>query len=133
MMGSVTNPGLIPHVSDVLFHIVRENVADRIVTVEAAYLEIYNEKIFDLLNSQTGTSSSPDATTALRLREDPKTGVFVDGQVTRPVASFKDVVQVIDDGLRKRTVASTNMNIESSRSHSVRGLSVVPFPRENRC
>jgi hypothetical protein len=55
----------------------------------------------------------------LRVREHPTTGVFVENLSTCAVESYKDVEDLLEMGLEQRTTASTNMNNESSRSHSV--------------
>ena len=125
MMGSDDDPGIIPRVCMALFYLIRrhyETVAsdinagsniepsDRQYSVEASYLEIYNERIRDLLDPSR---------TNLRVREHPQTGVFVENLSTCAVESYKDVCDLLEMGLEQRTTASTNMNSESSRSHSV--------------
>ena len=82
--------------------------------VEASFLEIYNEKVRDLL--------APDGKAApggLSVHELPKHGVFVKGLRKALVHSFAEVQVLMDRGNAKRTVASTKMNATSSRSHSV--------------
>ena len=76
-----------------------------------SFLEIYNEQIFDLLDTAS--------TTGLHLREDLKKGVFVDGLNVRDVQSAKGAYEVLQAGWSNRRVASTSMNRESSRSHAV--------------
>jgi kinesin family protein 15 len=78
--------------------------------IKTSYLEIYNEQILDLLDPSHSN---------LHIREDIKTGVYVDGLVEEPVSSVKDMIALITRGSRNRHVGSTNMNKESSRSHSV--------------
>jgi hypothetical protein len=53
------------------------------------------------------------------VREHPTTGVFVEDLSTCAVESYKDIQDLLELGLEHRTTASTNMNAESSRSHSV--------------
>lgn len=55
----------------------------------------------------------------LLVREDIKTGVYVEGLVEEPIASVKEMIALITRGSRNRHVGSTSMNKESSRSHSV--------------
>ncbi len=75
-----------------------------------SFLEIYQEQIYDLLDSSAAS---------LHLRENIKKGVFVDGIVEQTVSSASDAYQVLSGGWINRTVASTSMNRESSRSHAV--------------
>ncbi|TST98546.1 ATP-dependent RNA helicase TDRD9 [Bagarius yarrelli] len=77
---------------------------------KCSFIEIYNEQIFDLLDS---------ASASLFLREDIKKGVFVEGAVEKYAASAAEAYQVLSMGWRNRRVASTSMNRESSRSHAV--------------
>ena len=66
-------------------------------------------------------------TTGLRLREDVETGIFVEGLSTHPVASYSDVATLLERGIFRRTMAATNMNLESSRSHSVFALTIAQY------
>jgi hypothetical protein len=66
-------------------------------------------------------------TTGLRLREDAETGTFVEGLSTHPVASYSDVATLLERGMLRRTMAATNMNLESSRSHSVFVLTIAQY------
>ena len=134
MMGSKDHPGMIPLVSHALFTMVEKRFEEGCgVTVEGSYIEVYQERVFDLLGDSAGglgagqsprggKSSQP---TGLRLREDAKTGIFVEGLSSHPVASYQDVAALLEAGLLRRTVAATNMNLESSRSHSVFCLDVT--------
>jgi len=79
--------------------------------VRASYLEIYNEEIRDLL------SKTPKA--KLELKDHPDGGVFVRDLSNLIVKGVGDLKQVMDVGQRNRSVASTLMNNESSRSHSI--------------
>ena len=78
--------------------------------VKCSYVEIYNETIFDLLDS-VGQSK-------LQLRED-KGQTYLENCVERHVKTLKEVLNVIKVGQENRHVASTSMNLESSRSHAV--------------
>ncbi|KAG0577882.1 hypothetical protein KC19_5G188700 [Ceratodon purpureus] len=82
---------------------------------KCSFLEIYNEHITDLLDPSS---------TNLQIREDAKTGVYVENLKEVEVKSVQDVVQLLIQGACNRKVAATNMNRESSRSHSVFACSV---------
>ncbi|KAL0850869.1 hypothetical protein ABMA28_006780 [Loxostege sticticalis] len=75
-------------------------------------MEIYNERVHDLLDPETSRRS-------LRVREHAVLGPYVDGLSQLAVASFQDIDNLMTEGNKSRTVAATNMNSESSRSHAV--------------
>ncbi|KAL6618057.1 kinesin-domain-containing protein [Neocallimastix californiae] len=77
---------------------------------QASYCEIYNEQIFDLLT---------DSTDSLNIHEDIKRGVFIDRLTTRNINTAEEAYKILEIGAWKRSTASTRMNTQSSRSHSV--------------
>jgi kinesin family protein 13 len=86
-------------------------------------MEIYNERVYDLLDL---SSSSTVAATAgrstsggLRVREHNILGPYVEGLSQLLVVSAQEIDDLITEGNKSRTIASTNMNSESSRSHAV--------------
>ena len=87
-----------------------ENVAEIEFEVKCSYVEIYNETIFDLLDN-FGQQK-------LQIRED-KGQTFLENCVEKHVKNKKEVVELIQKGHENRHIASTNMNMESSRSHAV--------------
>lgn len=103
--------GIIPRSMEEIFKFI-ENASNKSKTfmVRASYLQIYNEVITDLLKKEM----SP-----LQIREDKKKGVFVEGLSEWVVRSPIDIYNLMKDGMRNRTTASTNMNDVSSRSHAV--------------
>ena len=80
--------------------------------VEVSYMEIYNEKVHDLLDPGQYKHS-------LKVREHSVLGPYVDGLALLAVTSYKDIEVLMEEGNKSRTVAATNMNCESSRSHAV--------------
>uniref|UniRef100_H3C923 Kinesin family member 13Bb n=1 Tax=Tetraodon nigroviridis TaxID=99883 RepID=H3C923_TETNG len=113
MMGSEEQPGLIPRLCSSLFsRILQEAQEGESFTVEVSYMEIYNEKVRDLLDPKGSRH-------ALRVREHNVFGPYVDGLSHLAVASYKDIESLMSEGNKSRTVAATNMNEESSRSHAV--------------
>ncbi|KAH9695743.1 kinesin-like protein KIN-12D [Citrus sinensis] len=77
---------------------------------KCSFLEIYNEQITDLLDPSS---------TNLQLREDVKKGVYVENLSEIEVRTVGDILKLLTQGSLNRKVAATNMNRESSRSHSV--------------
>uniref|UniRef100_A0AAZ3SP93 Kinesin family member 13Bb n=1 Tax=Oncorhynchus tshawytscha TaxID=74940 RepID=A0AAZ3SP93_ONCTS len=113
MMGSSEQPGLIPRLCSSLFdRIVQEQREGESFTVEVSFMEIYNEKVRDLLDPKGSRQ-------ALRVREHKVFGPYVDGLSHLAVACYKDIECLMSEGNKSRTVAATNMNEESSRSHAV--------------
>ncbi|XP_051265774.1 kinesin-like protein KIF13B isoform X2 [Dicentrarchus labrax] len=113
MMGSAEQPGLIPRLCSSLFsRTVQEAREGESFTVEVSFMEIYNEKVRDLLDPKGNRQ-------ALRVREHNVFGPYVDGLSRLAVASYKDIESLMSEGNKSRTVAATNMNEESSRSHAV--------------
>ncbi|XP_076128775.1 kinesin-like protein KIF13B isoform X3 [Alosa pseudoharengus] len=113
MMGSADQPGLIPRLCSSLFErSALEQREGESFTVEVSFMEIYNEKVRDLLDPKGSRQ-------ALRVREHNVLGPYVDGLSRLAVASYKDIQSLMSEGNKSRTVAATNMNEESSRSHAV--------------
>ncbi|KAL8172233.1 hypothetical protein V2J09_024037 [Rumex salicifolius] len=75
-----------------------------------SFLEIYNEQVTDLLDPSQKN---------LQIREDVKSGVYVDNLTEEYVSSLKDVKLLLSKGMSNRRTGSTSINAESSRSHSV--------------
>ena len=82
------------------------------VRVSVSYIEIYLERVRDLLDASGARNN-------LQVREDPKSGVFVDGCTAEACATEADLVRVFTVGASGRAKAATLMNEGSSRSHSV--------------
>ncbi|KAJ6640612.1 Kinesin-like protein KIF13A [Pseudolycoriella hygida] len=113
MMGTQDNKGIIPRLCDLLFYsIAQKQTPDLSYKVEVSYMEIYNEKVHDLLDPKPNKQS-------LKVREHNVLGPYVDGLSQLAVSSFQDIDNLMTEGNKSRTVAATNMNAESSRSHAV--------------
>lgn len=126
MMGSPNDLGLIPRTCEELFKRIEEMAsADVSVTVRVSYLEIYNERVQDLLKpKRTSGPGNTNANSGLRLREARDTGPYVEGLSDFPVESYKDVRKYLELGNGNRVTAATKMNDASSRSHAVFTLEV---------
>ncbi|TVU37642.1 hypothetical protein EJB05_10967, partial [Eragrostis curvula] len=123
MMGELTksgnelskDSGLTPRIFEYLFARINEEEErqreEKLKYIcKCSFLEIYNEQITDLLEPSS---------TNLQIREDIKKGVYVENLVECYVSSVKDVMMLLLQGVANRKMAATNMNSESSRSHSV--------------
>ncbi|XP_074509947.1 kinesin-like protein KIF13A isoform X2 [Sebastes fasciatus] len=119
MMGNGELPGLIPRLCCTLFERVhREENEAHTFKVEVSYMEIYNEKVRDLLDPKGSRQS-------LKVREHKVLGPYVDGLSQLAVTNFEDIEVLMSEGNKSRTVAATNMNEESSRSHGVFSIIVT--------
>jgi kinesin family protein 1 len=119
MMGYGQEYGIIPKICQDMFERIKLVQADKNAscTVEVSYLEIYNERVRDLLN--------PSNKGNLRVREHPSTGPYVEDLAKLVVQSFPEIENLMDEGNKARTVAATNMNETSSRSHAVFTLTLT--------
>ncbi|XP_070849103.1 kinesin-like protein KIF1C isoform X2 [Chaetodon trifascialis] len=104
--------GIIPQLCEDLFQRTGQNTdPDLTYSVEVSYMEIYCERVRDLLN--------PKSQGTLRVREHPILGPYVEDLSKLAVTGFTDIRDLMDAGNKARTVAATNMNETSSRSHAV--------------
>uniref|UniRef100_A0A8B9MW40 Kinesin-like protein n=1 Tax=Accipiter nisus TaxID=211598 RepID=A0A8B9MW40_9AVES len=104
--------GVIPRVIKLLFK-EKEQRQDWEFILKVSYLEIYNEDILDLL------CPSRERSSPISIREDPKEGIKIVGLTERKVTCAQDTVSCLEQGNNSRTVASTAMNSQSSRSHAI--------------
>lgn len=114
MMGSdIDNDegrGVIPRIVEQIFASIMSSPGTIEYTVRVSYMEIYMERIRDLLQPQNDN---------LPVHEEKNRGVYVKGLLEIYVSSVQEVYEVMRRGGNSRAVASTNMNAESSRSHSI--------------
>ncbi|XP_058493683.1 kinesin-like protein KIF1A isoform X10 [Solea solea] len=104
--------GIIPLMCEDLFTKFNDNTDNSMsYSVEVSYMEIYCERVRDLLN--------PKNKGHLRVREHPLMGPYVEDLSKLAVTSYNDIQDLMDSGNKARTVAATNMNETSSRSHAV--------------
>ncbi|XP_061272441.1 kinesin-like protein KIF21A isoform X7 [Bos javanicus] len=86
--------------------------------VNAQFLELYNEEVLDLFD----TTRDIDAKTKksnIRIHEDSAGGIYTVGVTTRTVNTESEMMQCLKLGALSRTTASTQMNVQSSRSHAI--------------
>ncbi|XP_058259338.1 kinesin-like protein KIF1A isoform X19 [Hemibagrus wyckioides] len=105
--------GIIPLLCEDLFTKINDSNTDNSMSysVEVSYMEIYCERVRDLLNPKNKGN--------LRVREHPLLGPYVEDLSKLAVTSYNDIQDLMDSGNKARTVAATNMNETSSRSHAV--------------
>jgi centromeric protein E len=128
MQGTATNPGVIPLAITDIFSYIRET-PHREFLLRVSYLEIYNEKINDLLaGSAIGMGGQSGPQEEIKLREDSKRGVYATPLKEEIVQSPTQLLRVIARGDQARRVAGTQFNARSSRSHAV--VQIVVESRE---
>ena len=111
--GYPPDSGLLQRICEAIFarkQEVEEQDENNSITVNVSYLEIYNEKLRDLLDPSEKT---------LKIYSTNKTGVTIKNLSTAYSESYQDILNLLEDGKKLRIVASTNMNKTSSRSHAV--------------
>jgi kinesin family member 5 len=115
-IGDDNAKGIIPRIVEQIFDSIMRSDGSIEFMVKVSYMEIYMEKIRDLLVPSNDN---------LPIHEDKQRGVYVKGLNEFYVANVGEVYTIIDKGGQARAVAATNMNQESSRSHSIFVIEVM--------
>ncbi|XP_012935988.1 trichohyalin [Aplysia californica] len=90
-----------------------ENCPAREFLVRCSYIELYNEKLVDLLADEQADNKE------LKIREDPDKNVYIDNLVEDVIVTLDDSERVLNKGNEKRTFAETRQNDRSSRAHCI--------------
>ena len=115
MVGYGENKGIVPISCEEIFKRIEANKDENIhYEVEVSMLEIYNEKVQDLL---VPINKRPVG--GLKIRESKTLGVFVADLTKYPVSSYEEISNKMDEGYQNRTIGSTLMNNTSSRAHTI--------------
>ncbi|KAL5184931.1 Kinesin-like protein KIN-7O [Glycine soja] len=109
MRGTKAEPGVIPLAVHDLFQIIQQDV-DREFLLRMSYMEIYNEEINDLLAPEHRK---------LQIHENLERGIYVAGLREEIVASPEQILDLMEFGESHRHIGETNMNVYSSRSHTI--------------
>eukprot|EP00163_Fabomonas_tropica_P028141 TRINITY_DN5670_c0_g1_i3.p1 TRINITY_DN5670_c0_g1~~TRINITY_DN5670_c0_g1_i3.p1 ORF type:complete len:963 (-),score=347.27 TRINITY_DN5670_c0_g1_i3:168-3056(-) len=102
--------GIVPRATSHIFDHINSDTKGSEYTIQCSYVEIYREVVQDLLDP---TKSN------LAVRETPTKGIYIEGVTAEFVSSEGDIMDLLAIGDASRRVASTNMNEQSSRSHSL--------------
>ncbi|XP_043268635.1 osmotic avoidance abnormal protein 3-like [Venturia canescens] len=115
---SHTMRGFIERTLEHIFEATSTSSTDTRYLALLSYLEIYNEKLRDLLQDGSGES-------LLQLKEDPSKGTYVSGGLREiTVKNAAECSKLVSQGDARRAAAATKMNAASSRSHAVLTLSL---------
>lgn len=120
--------GIIPRACELLFDLINETEDVTEATVKCSFLEIYRENLRDLLVPKKSEQRRQEKNGTLgnvRIRQNPRKGIYVQGAIEKYVYSAEDVLETIKQGAEQRSVASTALNSVSSRSHAVLTLLVT--------
>lgn len=95
MMGTKEEEGVIPHICRDLFHrVLSDDDENSLYSVEVSFMEIYCERVRDLLNPKNRSS--------LRVREHPVLGPYVEDLSRLAVTSYEDIRELMDEGNKAR-------------------------------
>jgi hypothetical protein len=111
MVGFGANEGIVPQACNEIFRRIKENKdPNNKFEVQFSMLEIYNEKVQDLLVSLDKHKSQPcQGTGSLKVREN-KGEIYVQGLSKHPVDSFDAIAKKMDEGYTSRSIGATMMN-----------------------
>ncbi|XP_019580951.2 stAR-related lipid transfer protein 9 isoform X3 [Rhinolophus sinicus] len=115
MLGTPASVGLTPRICEGLF--LREEDCAPLPSsyrIKVSFLEIYNERVRDLLKQSDQKKSY-----TLRVREHPEMGPYVQGLSQHVVTNYKQVIQLLEEGIANRITAATHVHEASSRSHAI--------------
>ena len=119
-----TEGGLLPRMIYEIFKLMTEKhnaEPEWTFQCRVSYLEIYNDKLRDLLDPKSGEEKSK----GLECRQHPNLGIYVPGLIESATTSPDEVMKLMDFGMKQRSVAATSMNDRSSRSHCIFTFSLL--------
>jgi hypothetical protein len=119
ILGDKNDPGIIPRLSQEIFERIAESETKTDVVVEMVEVYGKEERMSDLLSDSKWGSD-----TQLKLRQQNPTSFYVQGTRTYQPADSAQMDAFVQAGVEKRTVAETQMNHQSSRSHSILTVSI---------
>ncbi|KAG5504382.1 hypothetical protein JKF63_04833 [Porcisia hertigi] len=127
--------GIIPRVSNDLFLILKERIREEEKTkqprdrtkfrVEVSFVEIYMERVRDLLDPALRHTRGNERLQDARIRQDPYSGPFVEGVTKYEVENWGQCCTLLERGSQHRTTCATAVHNQSSRSHAIFQLTVV--------
>uniref|UniRef100_A0A671YQF9 Kinesin family member 21A n=1 Tax=Sparus aurata TaxID=8175 RepID=A0A671YQF9_SPAAU len=99
--------------------------------INAQFLELYNEEVLDLFDSTRDIEARKQRSN-IKIHEDANGGIYTVGVTTRTVNSAAEMIQCLKLGALSRTTASTQMNVQSSRSHAIFTIHLSLVKKYNR-
>lgn len=118
--------GIIPRVIQQIFSQVEKRKKQTEVILKVSFLEIYNEEIHDLLDSQISSYRAKNKNPGnifknqqIGIREEKDGQINIYGITEEKVTTFEEMINCLEKGALLRSTSSTNMNEQSSRSHAI--------------
>ena len=124
--------GIVPRSIRLLFDLIKQtsNLQKKKYTVYCSYLQVYKEKIYDLLNKSHVKGVVSDGP-GLKLKWNKNDIFTVENLYTFECKTVDDVLALYHFGIKNKVIASHNMNNSSSRSHSILSLTVEQVDMSN--
>ncbi|KAJ8262913.1 hypothetical protein COCON_G00153700 [Conger conger] len=113
------NPGIMPRAFRKIFDLIQENASKFDFKVSAYMLELYNDRLLDLFVSPAEAFGRK-----IEIKKDKKGLVFAQGAETMAAGSAEQLLALLEQGCANRHIAATKMNMESSRSHLIIGITI---------
>lgn len=142
----VEDNGILPRSIGCLFAEIerfKQTNPDREIIVNAQFIELYNEEVIDLIDTQSSSqlaqfneslqdymsnnfTNLPSTTyrPKIEIHEDQFGGIFINGVSNKLVGSVEETLEILKNGAKIRSTGSTNMNSQSSRSHAIFTLNI---------
>lgn len=120
VFGYENNQGIVPLFCKDIFEQISEQSSDSSFQVQISMLEIYNEKIQDLI-----VPIEQRAQQGLKIWENKMIGVYVEGLSKYQVEDYEEIEDLIEQGNKNKTIGATLMNATSSRAHTIIILEIV--------
>ncbi|KAG5504761.1 hypothetical protein GH5_05388 [Leishmania sp. Ghana 2012 LV757] len=127
--------GIIPRVSNDIFVILKERMEEEAKTkqlrdctkfrVEVSFVEIYMERVRDLLDPALRHTRGSERLQDARIRQDPYSGPFIEGVTKYEVENWAQCCTLLERGSQHRTTCATAVHNQSSRSHAIFQLTVL--------
>ena len=122
MNGTQSQPGIIPQSIYFCFDSIQHHFTNREFLIRVSYLEVYNEQVKDLLNTEPSL---------IKIQYDSKLGTVLSGVKEQVVLNSQQVIALLKAGEAHRHVGNTDMNEKSSRAHTILKLIIESKQRED--
>lgn len=128
--------GIIYRVIKEIFNEIEHRKSKAEFLIKVSYLEIYNEEIYDLLDTSLTSSarnrlSKPNS--SINIREEKDGSINIYGINEEKVLTYEEMISCLERGSMHRSTASTLMNEVSSRSHAIFTITLEQHIQDDQC